>query len=361
MQRIISALTALVYAGLSSAEPHTDSSYQLYFDSHSFAYSETAPIHQIVSDFEGPHFDGGKHSFTHNFWEMGVRRSNWKAAYVIRYDYSLNYTSDAAELIYGDKNDIAIEKNREYDVYLDLVHTRALGLKLGYQWQVLEQFNIGVDISYLKTSELLEGKVEGKFTANDNDYSGEAYINYVYSQDDLLDRPTDKPKGQGYAIDLAWDWRLNSKYRMRGKWTDLLSEITFDNAPFTNATASSNRISYDNEGKIDVKPLVSGTLDYRKHHLKYPRQMNVDAFYQLQTDTELVAGWYQYGDLNFYSLGTTYNTSKEIKLMTRFDFKSNALTLGVDTSNFSVALTSDRLKIKEARTFGLDFTTRIEF
>jgi len=361
MQRIISALTALVYAGLSSAEPHTDSSYQLYFDSHSFAYSETAPIHQIVSDFEGPHFDGGKHSFTHNFWEMGVRRSNWKAAYVIRYDYSLNYTSDAAELIYGDKNDITIEKNREYDVYLDLVHTRALGLKLGYQWQVLEQFNIGVDISYLKTSELLEGKVEGKFTANDNDYSGEAYINYVYSQDDLLDRPTDKPKGQGYAIDLAWDWRLNSKYRMRGKWTDLLSEITFDNAPFTNATASSNRISYDNEGKIDVKPLVSGTLDYRKHHLKYPRQMNVDAFYQLQTDTELVAGWYQYGDLNFYSLGTTYNTSKEIKLMTRFDFKSNALTLGVDTSNFSVALTSDRLKIKEARTFGLDFTTRIEF
>jgi len=89
--------------------------------------------------------------------------------------------------------------------------------------------------------------------------------------------------------------------------------------------------------------------------------MNFDALYQLQTDTELVAGWYQYGDLNFYSLGATYNTSEAVKLTTRFDFKSDAFTFGLDTPNFSVALTSDRLKIKTARTFGLDFTARIEF
>jgi len=365
MQRFAFALIAFLCASTSTAgvsEPRTDANDQLYYHSHIFAYSETSSIKQIVvDDMEGPYFDGGEHSFTHNVWELGVTRAGWKLAYLIRYDYSLDYNPDTAALVYSDKNDLSIEKNRIYDVDMQLIHTRTNGLKVGYDWQVTERFNFQLDATYLETSRLLEGKVTGQFEVANDDYMGQLDLDYVYSKDELLERAVENPNGRGYAIDIAWDWQINSRYRLAGKWTDLFSKITFNKAPFTTAAASTDRINFDDEGKIDVKPVLSGREGFRKHYLRFPRQMNLGAYYQFQPEIELTAGWYRYGTIDFASLGLTYASPQDIALHSRFDFKSDALTLGLITPLLNVAITSDRLVFKKARTFGLDLAFRVRF
>ena len=191
MQRIFFALIAFLCTTQLLAAEGADSNIQLYVNSHVFGYSETAPVHQLINDFEGPYFEGGKHSFTHNIWEIGGDFNGFKAAYFLRYDYYLNYTQDAAEIIYGDKNDISIEKNRDYDIYLDVKHIRADGFKVGYESQVFEPLDIGIDVSYIEVNQVTEGVVQGHFIAEDDNYIGQLDLDYIYSKDKLLEAEKD--------------------------------------------------------------------------------------------------------------------------------------------------------------------------
>ena len=326
-----------------------------------FGYSETAPIKQIVDDMKGPYFDGGEHSFTHNIWETGVKRNGWKAAYIIRYDYALEYTPDTAEIIYNDKNDISLEKNRTYDVDLDLIHSRSTGFKFGYELEVKPQLFIGMDVSYLETNRFLQGDVTGHFSADDNDYTGEVALDYIYTKDYLLNRDIKIPTGRGYTVDIDWRWQSEDDlWKFSGKWTDLVSEITIKDAPFTTATASTDRISFD-DGKINVKPVLSGVEGYRKETLRFPKQAKVSGFYQFQPDLNLGLALYRYGDLNFPSTNAEYRLSETLQLNAGFDYKSDAMTLGFSSTYFNMSLTSDRLSLDRARTFGLDISTNIEF
>jgi len=363
MQRIFSAfIVFFLCINTSTANESSDTKYQLYFDSHMFGYSETAPIKQIVDDMKGPYFDGGDHSFTHNIWEMGVKRNGWKAAYIIRYDYALDYNPDTAEIIYGDKNDISLEKNRVYDVDLDLIHSRSTGFKLGYEWQVKPKLFIGMDVSYLETNRFLKGDVSGEFSAADNDYTGEISLDYVYTKDYLLSRDVKIPTGRGYTLDIDWRWQSEDDlWKFSGKWTDLVSEITIKDAPFTTATASTDRVSFDDDGHINVKPVLSGVEGYRKEVLRFPKQTKVSGFYQFQPDLNLGLALYQYGDLNFPSTNVEYRLTDTFQLSAGFDYKSDAMTLGCSSSSFNVSLTSDRLSLDRARTFGLDISTNVEF
>jgi len=329
---------------------------EFYLDSSMFAYSETAPIKQIVfDDFEGNKFEGGRHSFTHNRWELGARRNGWKAAYLIRYDYSLAYNEDTAELVYADKNNIEIEKNRNYSIKLDAIHARTTGLKLGYQWHVQDTLSLSADISYLQTSSFIDGDLNGQFTVLDDDYSGEIFLDYVYDKDKLLDRIVDEPTGKGFSLDLASEWQVNPALNVVFKATDLISRIRFDETPYTTAQASSNRVSFDSDGKIDVKPALSGQEGYRKHTLSYPRQFDLKAAYQFHSDYSVHGRWYRYDTLNFPSLGLSKSVSPSLSLRADFDLKSKASTLGAAGDNWHFSITSDRLTLENAMTFGLSF------
>ena len=362
MQRIFSAfIVFFLCINTSTANESSDSDYQFYFDSHMFGYSETAPIKQIVDDMEGPYFDGGKNSFTHNIWELGVKKEGWKTAYIIRYDYALEYSPDTAEIIYGDKNNVSLEKNRIYDVDLSLIHSRSTGFKFGYEWQVKPNFFIGMDLSYLETQRFLKGDITGQFSASEDDYTGQIDLDYVYREDKLLGRKVKVPTGRGYALDVAWRWQsANALWRFSGGWTDLLSKIRIKKAPFTSATASTDRISFDDQGKINVKPVLSGLEGYRKEILRLPKQAKLEAFYQYQPKVALGVALYRYGDLNFPSTKFEYSLSKNQTLNAGFDYKSDALTLGFSSSFFKMSLTSDRLSLARARTLGLDMSVNID-
>ena len=362
MQRIFFAfILFLLCFNVSATNQPFGSNYQAYFEIHTFGYSETAPIRQIINNMEGATFDGGKHSFTHNIFEEGFKFNGWKVAYFNRYDFVLDYTPDTAEIIYSDSNNVPLEKNRVYDVYLNLIHSQSKGLKFGYEWQLKPNFIVGVDLSYLQVKRYLSGDVIGQFTATDSDYTGQLDLDYFYTKDYLLDREVSAPRGRGYALDINWRWQSTDKlWTLSGEWTDLISKITIKNAPYTTATASTDRVSFDDEGTISVKPVLSGIEGYRTESLRLPKQASVQGFYQFQPRLNMGLSLYRFGRLNFPSTLLEYRFSEVMQFNAGFEYKSDALTLGLESSMFDISVTSDRLSLDKAKTFGLDISANVD-
>jgi len=334
----------------------------VYFDSHAFAHSETSSIKQIVvDDFEGRIFDGGEHSFTHNLWEKGFKYLGLKVAWIYRYDYALDYSQDTAELIYADKNGKALDDGRNFEVELHVKHAESKGFKVGYEFSLHSAMNVEIDISYLEANHYIDGSLKGDFAVNDNQYSGQLELDYMYDEDDLLERKVSGPKGKGYAIDLAWQWKMSDSTELRGKWTDLLSEIKFDEVPFTSANATSDRVSLDDKGRIDVKPALVGLEGFRNKKFKFPKRVELVLTNQYTPGQYLSARWSRYGEINFGGVGWDYQLSDTFLAKTAFDLTSKALTLGIEHSYWQFSIISDRFKLSQARTFGLSISANYLF
>ena len=330
---------------------------EIYVESKMYGHSETSSIKQIVFDnFEGSDYAGGKRSFTHNIWESGVRFKQFKLATLARYDYVLNYTEDVAELIYADKNDKQIETNREYALYLDVLHARSYGFKFGYSFALLPSLVMGVDVSALKLTSFMDGEITGNVLVGDDSYDGDIFLDYVYSQDKLLDRISDKPSGYGYAVDVRLGFQANERLSIDLQILDLFSQIKIDRAPFTTASATSNRVTLDANGKIDVKPVLRGRESYRKHTLKFPQRLSFEGRYVLSNANEAGLKFDRHDDSIYTSLLFNIPLNNKQQVQTAFDFRTEALTLGWQDEYWRCVITSDQFDISKARTFGLSFS-----
>lgn len=359
IEHFIFLLFALACATVTQA---TEPPWRVYVQSDMYACSETSSVKQIVmDDLEGDQFDGGEHSFTHNLWELGMQRGSWRVGYFLRYDYALDYSEDTAELIYADKNDLPIAQDREYQVALDVVHARSSGLRFAYDLAFTPAFSLETSLVYLQAKRFQDGEVNGFFTAADDTYTGQLVLDYYYDQDKLLHRVVERPTGRGYAVDLHARWQATTSVQVALKVQDLFNRIEFKDAPFTQAAATSDRISFDDAGRIDVKPVLSGREGYTKHTLRLPVQTMLETAYQGDGSFRYLATWRRYGDLNFPSLGMRFYAQTERYVHGQYDFQSRAVSLGWHGSNVNISLTSDRWDLTEARTFGLGFVWSMAF
>ncbi len=360
-QKPISLLFFISIYFISLCTQAVTSKNEVYVESTMYGHSETSSIKQIVFDeFKGSNYAGGERSFTHNIWEAGTRVDRFKIAALARYDYVLNYTQDLAELVYADKNDKIIETNREYDLYLDVLHARTYGFKFGYLFSLSSSLDMGVDVSALKLGSFMDGHIKGDILVGDDSYDGNILLDYAYDQDELLDRQADKPTGYGYAVDVRWNLRVNEYVTIDAEILDLFGRIEIDRAPFTTATASSDRVSLDDNGTIDVKPVLRGKESYRKHSLKLPQRMRLEGRYRLENEFILGLRFNRYDD-SVYTQALVTIPIDENQVLTAFDFRTRALTLGWKSQNVSFSISSDQLDISKARTFGLSFSLLYPF
>lgn len=350
----------LIFCSLSAiAQGQTQN---IYYDMQLYGHSETAPISQIVLDeFEGPSFDGGDTSFTFNRWEIGGVYRGLKLAAIARYDYYLNYSRDVAALVYAESNDLPVETNRRYDLYLDAFHARTQGLKLGYEFTNMSNMSVAFDLSLLRVGSFIDGDIKGGVTVFDDDYQGEINLDYVYDKDKLLDRVNDKPEGNGYSLDLAWSWQPNDDHTFAAQWLDVLSEITIDRAPFTQAVASSDRISLNPDGLIDVKPVLSGREGFREHRLRFKSRLILSNRYQLKSDWLLNSNIMRFDGELYPSVGLDHNWSESHSSGLAFDLHTKAFTVSYASSFVEVSLTSDRFDVEKAYTFGIAFSSMFRF
>lgn len=322
----------------------------------SFTYSEPVSIDAALNELQG-NFSAGEEAFTHNQLTLGLRRGNWSFSWLARYDYYLSFHPDTAELLYLGENDLPVQLDRTYQLDIEANRLKAQGLKLAYTFEPSPTFTTELAVSYLRTTNLLDGKMRGSITTlNNGSYNGNAQVNYVYDEDLFLERPVSAPSGQGIAVDLGLLWQINKQWLAGLQIQDLYSYIRWKNAPYTRAIVTSSVVTLDENGFIDSQPVLSGTEGFTTHIQRLPVRSTIWTSWQWHQQSSVGMELFSVDQLHFPRVRIGHAISDTQQIQTVWDFKAQALGLSYRDQDLQLSLMSDSLNFSDAHTLGINLS-----
>jgi hypothetical protein len=342
------ALIAIIFSSYSllSLAATTDTEYYSYIDS--LSYSQAAPIEQMIHDLGGTPLKSGKFAFTHNQFEVGLRKKDFEFSYFYRYDYYLKFNNDTAQLSYLLKNDIPLPKNKRYKVYLQANHLRAWGLAIAKQIEVSDTASVKARLNYLQADKTTDGYLKGYLQSLDDGYQTQLYLDYGYSRDTLLKRHEEPTEGHGLSLDIDIIWQATDKIKLSLLGRDIASYIKYRDLTYTQANANTDTISYNQNGAIDAKPTVSGIERNRNQSQKLPSRLELIGEYSLTQQDGITAELFSYDYQLFPRIGYTQKKPAYYWRLD-YDLRTQALGIGIGRQNISFSLRSDSLKLEAAQ------------
>ncbi len=339
-----------------SAEKNTN---DIYVSVDSFSYSEPAPIDQLIDNFEGPEPDSGEVAFTFNQAEIGANFGKWQVGVFTRYDYLLEFNSDTVELFYRDSNDLPFPINRTYNVNIEPNHIEAEGIGVGYQFVVTPSLTITPRLNYLKADAATRGFLRGEIIANeDGDYEGELVLDYIYEEDILLDREQESISGEGFSLDVAAQWQIAKNWTLNAYLKDYYSEIYWDDVTFTQARANTNTVTFDDEGRLDSIPVLSGREGFRDFTQTLPQRGKLVVNHQM-TSVMSVSAQIDHVEEYVYSRLAWQANWGGWGIASGYQFETEAFDLAFTSKYFSLKLIADSTDVEQAHTLGLSMNVSI--
>ena len=366
IQLFIFLVTSLPITHAYSSEPLNilpDKQHQTYSKIESNSYSDAMPIKQLINDLKGSKIKDGDFAGTHNQFEIGHRWGAFEVALFWRYDYFLTFSPDTAWLFYLDNNVDSNNTNsnpqtnlelKNYDVRLNANHIESQGAAIGYSFYLLPELAVKTRLNYFNSSDMTKGSLSGNITTSADDYTGTLNLDYAYKHDSLLNREEESISGQGVGLDIDIFWQVTDKMSLYVQGRDVFSYIEWSDVTYTEATAITNRVSYDENGLINVIPNISGIEGYRNQIQRLPNRYLFDLNYHLE-NWQLAVQLYRYENLNFPRLKFG-SREKVINWHVGYDLKTNAVEFGVEHSNVSFKIKSEQLDFSEAHDFALSLS-----
>lgn len=353
-------LMALIFAGSSTAWADD---YTVFLRHSSTFYSESVPLKDFEDDLKGGSEPvPGKHALTYNRLEVGFGWRNFEFAHFMREDYVFDYTPDTMDIIYWDKNKKRIPQG-SYDVYLKAQHISAEGWRAGYRFSLPQDSQVRISLNYLDTDELLYGAIGGRVTVENGDINGgNLDVLYYYEEDYLLDRPNVRPAdGKGYSMDVEAQINLQGGWRLDLNFYDLLGEIAWRDAPYTDATIASTTTYYDSEGYARRAPMMTAMEGYRKFTQKLP------VFYQLSLAKDIYGplslsyAREKYDSVEFDRLFLLCRLAGDFHLKAGYDFTMKATWIGLESEVVSFNVATDDWSLVDSNSLVLRLAGRLTF
>ncbi len=319
---------------------------RIYMRVDSFSYSEPVSIHAAINSWRG-NYSGGQQQSTWNWFELGVRFDRWGVGLLYRFDMALDFSPDTADLYYASENRLANEPRRIYRLDLHALRYSATGVRLRMDQSLNQQLHLQWGLSLFHADDLVDGRLQGS--------SHTAVIDYFYSKDELFERSVPRPIGVGTSVDLNLRWLSNTGFRLNAWMTDLLGYIDWNKAPFTRATASSDREVIEENGTLSLQPLVSGTMGTKPDFVQRLRPR-----LQLSLSQQIAAGInglfeyrYQRGH-SFVGPGVSWQRGNS-ELGTRYWPGIDSIELFVQRPGWRLSLAMDMLSRHDARALWFRF------
>lgn len=347
-------LQALFLASQSFAHEHGE--LELFFRANSFAFSEAMPVAQLVDELKGAAPKKGDIAFTYNRAEVGVGLNDFELSFFQRYDYYIDFSPDTIDLWYGVENATSINKNRVFDILLRANHQRSRGATLAYTHKLDQSFQVKLAVSYLYADRLVDGVLAGSISTSDEDYMGDVYVDYSYTEDILFDREVEGVNGDGYALDVFLAWDASDQLHINFSLEDLISEIIWEQVPVTNGRLSSNRVDLNDDGTITSKPNLTGNQGFRDYTQRLPVRADLKARYHLSQRYAGVARWQRYDDFDYPSIGIAYSADKKNNLEVTYNFITQGAMFAFKSRLYSFHLLSDQLSLSSAKTLSVGFS-----
>lgn len=331
----------------------------IFIEVESFSYSEPAAIKQLIDSFEGPEPDSGEVAFTFNKAAIGGRFGSWEVAVFTRYDYLLEFNSDTVELVYREENDLPFPIDRTYHINLEPNHIQANGISLAKSFQVDKNVIITPTINYLDADSVTRGYLRGEVSVDEQgDYEGELLLNYIYEEDILLDREQETISGKGYSIDFSAYWQINDKLYAALDFVDLYSEIQWDDVTFTQARANTNNVIFDNEGRLQAVPLLSGIESFRDFTQTLPFRGRYEITYNFYKNLSLTGEVKQVEEYLYPRLALGADWGRW-GIAGGYQFETEAIDLRLITPYLDLFLAADSSDYEDARSITVGLSIRL--
>ncbi len=323
---------------------------RLFASAQSITYAENISINAWMDDLHTKDISPGKNAFTRNASEVGVAFGRMSFAAFARRDYYLNFSQDTFDLVYQDKNDIAYDTNRRYDIHLDVAHVQTHGAKVGFDFVPFEKLQTRIEVNVFDASEVLFGELNGYLGMDNGKIKGDLVLDYNYTEDVVLDRPKTAPaSGHGRSVDLELWWQPLAGVKMHLLTEDIYSQIKWSQTPFTEAIITTVRTIKNKDGTVQRMPTISGREFFREVSQTIPRHIQADIAYGFLNRWEIELSQERIDELAFNRLMTRYHLSRQVRLGLGYDSSAKAPRIELSSPYLNFMASADSSDGKKAK------------
>ena len=328
-----------------------------YFEMDTFFSSEPIALDAISNKWQSDYHPNGEKQTASVWLESGLKKNGWSLGLLYREEHHLTFSSNTADLYYTISNDQELTPNQDYKIDLDAYRFRGIGARAAKNVYQNNALQLSLGGSFFYATNLLEGTVTGSASAdNEETYSYEFAGDYVYDEDPVFDRPNvDSPTGVGLALDVGMLWQANSQTQVALKVKDLAGAIHWSDAPYTEAQASSDTNTINDDGLSSVNPILTGVEGYRSSYTQNLKtSANLSVNYQLKNSPYSANTKLKYiNDLTLYAVGGSKQTQTG-KLSFHYWPQLHTLEGGFQGKKLGLSLAIDNLDFSETQTVWLN-------
>lgn len=321
---------------------------------HPYGFTEIRGRSEPISIWDAAHgwegdYEAGETQYLSGWFEAGLRGEEWGLGGLYRRDYALWFTPDSAELIGAIGNDRTLPIGRRYEVAVEAHALVAKGLRLSWQRQWQPSLNTGLGLALLEADYMLDGSIKGTATATGSkNYVYSAWADYAYTEDLLFERDVEGNRGYGVTLDAQVEWALSPDWRLDLRARDLPGFVWWQDLPYTQARAESDRTQTDESGFRRWDPLVSG---FEGNHGRYrqtlPLRLQGDLYYGGWPVTVAAGVQHQFDD-DLVRLGAGWQAD-DWSLLGWYWLEDGAFELAAHWQNWQLGLGIDSLDWQQAR------------
>jgi len=355
------AISLYIFAFMACAAPlHAETPYGIIIDAQSLSYSESFALDGFLNGLGGAGFsNGGDEAFTHNQIKLGVSYAmptagplsnlTLSGGVTSRYDYAAQYTPGLAHYIYTDANKLT-PPDGNYDLSLSLNEISAAGIWGGVNYEITPDLALFANASYLTSGQATYGSAggSGAIAAGDIDTLN-VTLDYQFTDDLIFDTAYDTPDATGATFDIGATWKATSALYFDFYIADIWSEFHRSDMPRTIANATTETVTTNDDGTLNVRAALNGTNSRRDFTQSYASRRTARVRYALNDTWTLSQDVFNISDIWLSRSKVRYAISDSIAIGGEVEWKSGAVGVAGNWRSLELSVTTDDLDFKKAR------------
>ena len=350
--------SVLSFATVSNATASSLSS-EYFIEIESFSSSPTMPIKQLKDNLKGPAATQGDYILSSSRVETGLRTKLFTVSILERMEFYAEFTNDTAQIFQEQRNDVDSARTRAYDVDLYGFFFKASGAKLQLPLIRSKEFGLSMAGTYYEASKMQQGVLKGTvYTVED--IQGYLALDYSYTSDVFFSRePESEVNGYGYSVDVEGWWAPSEHTRVMFFAKDLHSNVRWRNQQHTEASATTDTVRYNGDGRIEARPAIEWFESERSVTQKLPRYYEISVARNLNDQWALGAIVERYESTTILTLEAIHKLTESQSIAVNVSPSHNALGVHYHSRYLFLGVSSDRFYWDKVRNFNLSFGVNV--
>jgi len=288
--------------------------------------------------------------------DLGMHYDNWYMGYALRYDIFLKTnrsTLDILELI-NTKSDLP--QGEAYTIDLNLYALASHNLIISHSFEINKHLRVFAGGALIKAFGMQEGFVDAYATiGSNNSYDFNGYSEYYYDTNHLYELEVDKPAGYGYSLKFGIEYQKGG-HTLRLIAEDFLSNIYWQELPYSQVSLNSNQKTYDENGYLEYNPTISGYELYKDHvqNLEAKYLLEYEYQYSERIHTKIALNYYQ--DYLLPYIAFKYRSNDDTTYALGYDTHFHQLSLGVGFDELQASIATNDITQPTALSLNLSYS-----